>query len=123
MIDVLRRSRMLRLPGNQTRGLEKGRALPREDCEHLHAEALLQDDGAKRAAVLLGPEHSTIGAALVGEAHREAYNTSFDGSTFSAHMIWNWRSCWVGAWSPASGSTWPAPKASPYRPASTGGWR
>jgi adenine-specific DNA-methyltransferase len=78
MVEVLRRSRTLRLPGNESLGLEKVRALSGEDFEHLHAEATLQNGGGKRAAILFGPEHSAIGAAQVVEAHREAYNQGFD---------------------------------------------
>ena len=78
MVEVLQRSRTLQLPGNESLGLEKVRALSGEDYEHLHAEAILQDGDGKRAAVLFGPEHSAISAAQVAEAHREAYNNGFD---------------------------------------------
>lgn len=78
MIEVLRQSRTLRLPENESLGLDKVRALPAGDFEHLHAEAVLQSGEGKRLAICFGPEHSAIDSALVMEAHREAYSHGFD---------------------------------------------
>jgi adenine-specific DNA-methyltransferase len=78
MIEVLRQSRTLRLPENESLALDKVRALPAGDFEHLHAEAVLQNGEGKRLAICFGPEHSAIDSALVMEAHREAYSHGFD---------------------------------------------
>jgi adenine-specific DNA-methyltransferase len=78
MIEVLRQSKTLRLPENEALGLDKVRALPAEDFEYLHAEAVLQNGQGKRLAIVFGPEHSAIDSALVMEAHREAYAHGFD---------------------------------------------
>ncbi len=78
MIEVLRQSHTLRLPENETLGLEKVRALSGEEFEHLQAEAVLQNGKSQRVGIVFGPEHSAIDSSLVIEAHREAYSNGFD---------------------------------------------
>jgi adenine-specific DNA-methyltransferase len=74
MIEVLRRSQTLRLPGNRTLNLSQIRAL--SGCEFLHAEA---SNGAieKRVAVLFGPPDGAIVSQTVLEAAREARQLGF----------------------------------------------
>ena len=78
MIEVLRQSHTLRLPGNASLNLAKVRALSGEHHEYLHAEAEEQNGTAKRIAVVFGPEHGAIDAQQVFEAAREAYFLKFD---------------------------------------------
>lgn len=74
MIEVLRRSQTLRLPGNRTVNLSQIRAL--SGCEFLHAEA---SNGSieKRVAVLFGPPDGAIVSQTVLEAAREARQLGF----------------------------------------------
>jgi adenine-specific DNA-methyltransferase len=100
MIEVLRQSHTLRLPGNAALSLAKVRALSGEAHEYLHAEAVevgspgpqgegeapslgagetpALPDGTKRIAVVFGPEDGAIDSQLVFEAAREAYFLKFD---------------------------------------------
>jgi adenine-specific DNA-methyltransferase len=89
MIEVLRQSHTLRLPGNASLNLAKVRALSGEEHEFLHAEAEEvgvppsptlphEGGGGKRIAVVFGPEHGAIDAQLVFEAAREAYYLKYD---------------------------------------------
>ncbi len=78
MIEVLRQSHTLRLPGNASLNLAKVRALSGEHHEYLHAEAEERNGTAKRIAVVFGPEHGAIDAQQVFEAAREAYFLKFD---------------------------------------------
>jgi adenine-specific DNA-methyltransferase len=107
MIEVLRQRHTLRLPGNASLSLAKVRALSGEEHEYLHAEAVdvgapgpqgggeapplgarasspRADEtpeppvGAKRIAVVFGPEDGAIDCQLVFEAAREAYFLKFD---------------------------------------------
>ncbi len=82
MIEVLRKSHTLRLPGNVSLSLAKVRALSGEQHEYLHAEALErtgnESDGGKRIAVVFGPEDGAIDSQQVFDAAREAYYLKFD---------------------------------------------
>ncbi len=82
MIEVLRQSHTLRLPGNMSLSLGNVRALSGEQHEYLHAEALEQGgdrtDGGQRIAVVFGPEDGAIDSQQVVEAAREAYFLKFD---------------------------------------------
>lgn len=68
MIDILRRSRNLRLPGNRSLKLEQVRVL---DNDYLHAEAV--DEQEQRIAIVFGPEDGAISSDQVFEAASEAY--------------------------------------------------
>ncbi|MBP8197664.1 MAG: site-specific DNA-methyltransferase, partial [Chromatiaceae bacterium] len=87
MIEVLRQSHTLRLPGNTSLNLAQVRPLSGEAHEYLHAEAeelgsapspAQAGGGSKRIAVVFGPEHGAIDSQLVFEAAREAYFLKFD---------------------------------------------
>jgi adenine-specific DNA-methyltransferase len=100
MIEVLRQSHTLRLPGNAALSLAKVRALSGEAHEYLHAEAVevgspgpqgeggtpspgagetpAPPESTKRIAVVFGPEDGAIDSQLVFEAAREAYFLKFD---------------------------------------------
>ena len=82
MIEVLRKSHTLRLPGNLSLSLANVRALSGDDHEQLHAEAIEQDggqtDAGKRIAVVFGPEDGAIDSQQVFDAAREAYYLKFD---------------------------------------------
>lgn len=68
MIDILRRSHNLRLPGNRSLKLEQVRVL---DNDFLHAEAV--DEQEQRIAIVFGPEDGAISSDQVFEAASEAY--------------------------------------------------
>ena len=70
MTQVLRQSKTLRLPENQSLVLEGIRRLP--DVEYLHAEAV-QPDGKQRIAIVFGPEDGAISSDLVYNAASEAF--------------------------------------------------
>ena len=87
MIEVLRQSHTLRLPGNTSLNLAQVRPLSGEAHEYLHAEAeelgsapspAQAGGGSKRIAVVFGPEHGAIDSQRVFEAAREAYFLKFD---------------------------------------------
>jgi len=78
MIEVLRQSHTLRLPGNKTLELAQVRPLAAEDYEHLHAEAAEQNGEARRIAVMFGPQDGAIDSGTVLEAAREAWYSKFD---------------------------------------------
>jgi adenine-specific DNA-methyltransferase len=69
MTQVLRQSKTLRLPGNDSLTLEGIHRL--SDVEYLHAEAL-QPDGKQRIAIVFGPEDGAISSDLVFNAASEA---------------------------------------------------
>jgi adenine-specific DNA-methyltransferase len=73
MIEVLRHSKTLRLPGN--RELVLSRIRRTVDCEYLHAEAT---EGDKRIAIVFGPQDGAISSSQVFEAVREAYFLKYD---------------------------------------------
>jgi len=69
MTQVLRQSKTLRLPENQTLVLEGIRRLA--DAEYLHAEAI-QPDNKQRIAIVFGPEDGAISSDVVYNAASEA---------------------------------------------------
>jgi adenine-specific DNA-methyltransferase len=74
MVEVLRRARTLRLPGNTALALDSVR--PLAECEHLHAEAKTAEE--QRVAVVFGPEDGAIDSQAVLEAAREAWFLKYD---------------------------------------------
>jgi len=70
MIEVLRRSPTLRLPGNQAVTLKNIRR-PAKAID-LHAEAEVERNGAKPVAFVFGPEHGPVTEQMVYAAAREA---------------------------------------------------
>jgi adenine-specific DNA-methyltransferase len=70
MTQLLRQSKTLQLPENQSILLEGIRRL--SDIEYLHAEAV-QPDGKQRIAIVFGPEDGAISSDLVYNAASEAF--------------------------------------------------
>jgi adenine-specific DNA-methyltransferase len=87
MIEVLRQSKTLRLPGNKVLELEQVRPLAAEDYEHLHAEAVEQNGESRRIAVMFGPQDGAIDSGTVLEAAREAWYSKFDALYFFGFAI------------------------------------
>lgn len=75
MIEVLRQSKTLRLPGNVSLELETVR--PLADREYLHAEAIAKNGSEKRIAIVFGPEDGAMGSEYVFNAHTEALQQGF----------------------------------------------
>ncbi|MDW5537593.1 MULTISPECIES: site-specific DNA-methyltransferase [Azospirillum] len=75
MIEVLRQSKSLNLPGNMTLQLDNVR--PLADREYLHAEAVAKDGNEKTIAIAFGPEDGAISENFVRDAHEEAGNSNF----------------------------------------------
>ena len=75
MIEVLRQSKTLRLPGNITLELETVSALA--DREYLHAEGVARNGTEKRIAIVFGPEDGAIGSEYVFNAHTEALQQGY----------------------------------------------
>lgn len=75
MIEVLRQSKTLRLPGNVTLELESIR--PLADREYLHAEGTAKSGGDRMLAVVFGPEDGAIGSEYVFNASMEAMQQGF----------------------------------------------
>jgi adenine-specific DNA-methyltransferase len=75
MIEVLRQSKTLRLPGNVTLELET--VSPLADREYLHAEGVARDGTEKRIAFVFGPEDGAIGSEYVFNAHTEALQQGY----------------------------------------------
>ena len=71
MIEVLRRSPVLHLGGGQRVTLSRVRRPAR--TMNLSAEALIEGEGERTAAIVFGPENGAVSEALVFEAAREAY--------------------------------------------------
>lgn len=82
MIDILRRSHNLRLPGNRTLKLEQVRVL---DNDYLHAEAV--DEQEQRIAIVFGPEDGAISSDQVFEAASEAYFLKYSQLFFFGFAI------------------------------------
>ena len=76
MIEVLRRSPVLRLGGGRTVGLAKIRRPAR--TMNLSAEARIEGAGEESAAIVFGPESGAVSQNLVFEAAREAYAKGHD---------------------------------------------
>lgn len=75
MIEVLRQSKTLRLPGNVTLQLEG--VSPLHDREYLHAEGVAKNGSDKRIAFVFGPEDGAIGSEYAFNAHTEALQQGF----------------------------------------------
>jgi adenine-specific DNA-methyltransferase len=75
MIEVLRQSKTLQLPGNLSLELETVQSLA--DREHLHAEARAKNGSEKRIAIAFGPEDGAIGSEYVFNASMEAMQQGF----------------------------------------------
>ena len=75
MIEVLRQSKTLRLPGNISLELETVR--PLADKEYLHAEATARNGHEKHIAIVFGPEDGAIGSEYVFNASMEAMQQGF----------------------------------------------
>jgi len=75
MIELLRQSKTLHLPGNVTLQLEA--ISPLADREYLHAEGLAKNGSEKRIAFVFGPEDGAIGSEYVFNAHTEALQQGF----------------------------------------------
>ncbi len=86
MIEVLRQSKTLRLPGNKSLEFESVRPLG-TDYESLHAEAVEQNGAARRVAVMFGPQDGAIDSGKVLEAAREAWFSKFDALYFFGFAI------------------------------------
>ena len=76
MIEVLRRSPVLRLGRGRTVGLAKIRRPAR--TMNLSAEARIEGAGEELAAIVFGPENGAVSQNLVFEAAREAYAKGHD---------------------------------------------
>lgn len=75
MIEVLRQSKSLSLPGNVTLQLDNVR--PLADREYLHAEAVAKNGSEKTIAIAFGPEDGAIGSDYVFNAAMEAMQHGF----------------------------------------------
>jgi adenine-specific DNA-methyltransferase len=75
MIEVLRQSKTLQLPGNLTLELET--VSPLADREYLHAEGVARNGAEKRIAFVFGPEDGAIGSEYVFNAHTEALQQGY----------------------------------------------
>jgi adenine-specific DNA-methyltransferase len=75
MIEVLRQSKTLQLPGNLS--LELAAVRPLADREYLHAEAIAKNGTEKRIAIVFGPEDGAIGSEYVFNASMEAMQQGF----------------------------------------------
>ena len=75
MVEVLRQSKTLRLPGNVTLELES--VSPLADREFLHAEGIARNGTEKRIALVFGPEDGAIGSEYVFNAHTEALQQGY----------------------------------------------
>lgn len=75
MIEVLRQSKTLRLPGNITLELET--VSPLADRDYLHAEGVARNGTEKRIAIVFGPEDGAIGSEYVFNAHTEALQQGY----------------------------------------------
>jgi adenine-specific DNA-methyltransferase len=82
MIEVLRQSKTLRLPGNRELTLVGVRRTV--DTEYLNAEA---KEGNNRVAIVFGPADGAVSATLVFEAAREGYFLKFDRLFFFGFAI------------------------------------
>ncbi|MDN7352001.1 site-specific DNA-methyltransferase [Acetobacter senegalensis] len=75
MVEVLRQSKTLNLPGNITLELET--VSPLVDREYLHAEGVARNGTEKRIAIVFGPEDGAIGSEYVFNAHTEALQQGY----------------------------------------------
>ena len=75
MIEVLRQSKTLRLPGNVTLELEN--VSPLADREYLHADGIARNGAEKRIAIVFGPEDGAVGSEYIFNAHTEALQQGY----------------------------------------------
>ena len=75
MVEVLRQSKTLRLPGNTS--LELADVRPLADREYLHAEATVKNGTEKRIAIVFGPEDGAIGSEYVFNASMETMQQGY----------------------------------------------
>lgn len=75
MIEVLRQSKTLQLPGNIS--LQLDAISPLADREYLHAEGIAKNGSEKRIAFVFGPEDGAIGSEYVFNAHTEALQQGY----------------------------------------------
>lgn len=75
MIEVLRQSKTLSLPGNVA--LELATVSPLADMDYLHAEGIARNGSEKRIAIVFGPEDGAIGSEYVFNAHTEALQQGY----------------------------------------------
>ncbi|MFN3677712.1 MAG: site-specific DNA-methyltransferase [Sphingomonas pseudosanguinis] len=75
MIEVLRQSKTLRLPGNITLELEN--VSPLADREYLHADGIARNGSEKRIAIVFGPEDGAVGSEYIFNAHTEALQQGY----------------------------------------------
>ena len=75
MIEVLRQSKSLSLPGNVTLQLEAVR--PLANREFLHAEAVVKNGDEDTIAIAFGPEDGAVGSEYVFNASMEAMQQGF----------------------------------------------
>ena len=75
MIEILRQSKTLRLPGNITLELDKVR--PLADHEYLHAEGIAKNGADATIAIVFGPEDGAVGSEFVFNASMEAMQQGF----------------------------------------------
>lgn len=76
MVEVLRQSKTLQLPGNRKLNFEQVRRV--SDTETLHAEARERNGGDTRIGIVFGPEDGAVTSGVVFEAAREAYFLKYD---------------------------------------------
>ncbi len=87
MLEVLRKSERLSLPGNKQLKLDNVRSLSPEDSEYLHAEATEQNGSDKRIAIMFGPENGAISSDHVYDAARDAHYMRYDALYFFGFAI------------------------------------
>jgi adenine-specific DNA-methyltransferase len=75
MLEALRRSPLIQLPGNKQIAMKNIR--PPARSLSFSAEAALEPDG-QPVAIVFGPENGAVGERLVNEAVREAYAKSYE---------------------------------------------
>ncbi len=75
MIEVLRQSQSLSLPGNVT--LQLANVRPLAEREYLHAEAVAKNGSERTIAIAFGPEDGAIGSDYVFNAAMEAMSQGF----------------------------------------------
>lgn len=81
MIEVLRQSKTLQLPGNV---LQLESISPLAGREYLHAEGVAKNGSEKRIALVFGPENGAVGSHYVYDAHTEALQQGFQQLSCSA---------------------------------------
>lgn len=87
MLEVLRKSERLSLPGNKQLKLDNVRSLSAEDFEYCHAEATEHNGSEKRIAIVFGPETGAISSELVFNSASEAMFMRYDALYFFGFAI------------------------------------